>query len=85
LGLVLYRHGRYAEAREALLQAQELATRESAHTLLSLAMVSWQLGREVEARGYYDRAVARIEEDSPKDPELSYHRREAARLLGVGS
>jgi tetratricopeptide (TPR) repeat protein len=83
LGIVLYRNGLYEEARKVLLEAMELLPEESPLTLFSLAMTSRKLGREREARRFYDRGIARMERTVPTNPEYIRHRDEAAALLGV--
>jgi tetratricopeptide (TPR) repeat protein len=83
-GWVLYRQGRYGEAREALLKAMDRRIPEpEPWDLFGLAMTEWKLGNKKEARDYYDRAVARAEHTFPKFPEFTLLKEEAAELLGV--
>lgn len=48
-----------------------------------LAMDHWQLGDQAEARRWYDRAVAWMEENNPEHTEFNGFRVEAGELLGV--
>jgi tetratricopeptide (TPR) repeat protein len=83
LGIVLYRNGLYEEAHTTLLEAMEMGVDETPNMLFSLAMTSWKLGRERDARQYYDRAVALMNRTIPTNPEYLRRRDEAAALLGV--
>jgi serine/threonine protein kinase len=60
----------------------EWARSESFNTFF-LAMACWQLGRDQEARQWYDRAVRWMEKYQPQDEELRRFRTEAAALLGI--
>ena len=51
--------------------------------LFALAMTEWQLGRKSEARDYYDRSIARMNETYPRFAEYVLMQQEAAALLGV--
>jgi tetratricopeptide (TPR) repeat protein len=90
-GMVLYRHGRFGEAREALLRALELprfvaeeaTPKPEPAELFGLAMTEFKLGNGADARGYYDRAVARMNETYPRFPEYRLLQKEAAELLGI--
>jgi hypothetical protein len=42
-----------------------------------------ELGDRVGARRWFDRAVARMDETYPKNPELIAFKQEAAELLGL--
>lgn len=84
LGVALYRAGDWEGAVEALEKSEALEPdTHLAHNDLFLAMACWRLGREDEARTWYGKAVARMEKDQPKDPELARFRAEATVLLGV--
>jgi hypothetical protein len=48
-----------------------------------MAMTEWKLGREAEARAYYDRGVENIEATLPRSPLLLRFKHEAAQLLGI--
>ena len=51
--------------------------------LFPLALVQWQLGRRDDARATYDRAVAQMDEISPRFPVFVLLRDEAAQALGI--
>ena len=78
----MYRNGYFEEAIEHLEKAMAAFAGE-AFDLFFLAMDHWQLGRKQEARSYYDRAVAWMDEHSPRNPVLIPVREEASRLLGI--
>ncbi len=84
MGAAAYRNGSYEEARDALLMALELSTTEDASSFFFLAMTLEKLGDRDGARRWYDRAVARMDETYPENPELIAFRQEATELLGSG-
>jgi serine/threonine protein kinase/Tfp pilus assembly protein PilF len=88
LGAVLYRHGEYRKARDAIERSLELGLeRENwwsapcAHFFLALS--EWQLGNQTQARAHYQRGLALTERTVPDSPLLLRCRDEAARTLGV--
>jgi len=81
LGVGLYRAGRYEEAIEYQLRASA-AYAGQAFDLFFLAMQHWQLGRQDEARDYYQRAVDWMDEHNPENPFLARFRKEASDLIG---
>jgi tetratricopeptide (TPR) repeat protein len=86
LGLALYRNGHFEEAWQALTTFFEniAESNESYGCLLfTMAMTEWKLGRETEARAYYDRGVTNVEATLPKSPLLLRFKQEATELLGV--
>ena len=83
LGVAQYRAGDWKSAAEALNKSMELQNGGDSNDFFFLAMAHWQLGNKVEARQWYDRAVAWMEKNRPKDEELRRFRAEAAELLGV--
>jgi tetratricopeptide (TPR) repeat protein len=83
LGISLYRNAQYAEARETLLEAEELYTTEEPRLLFVLAMTEWRLGNKDEALDHHARAVARMIETYPHSTENVLLREEAAVLLGI--
>ena len=83
LGVAQYRAGDSKSAAEALNKSMELQNGGDSNDFFFLAMAHWQLGNKVEARQWYDRAVAWMEKNRPKDEELRRFRAEAAELLGV--
>jgi Flp pilus assembly protein TadD len=83
-GMALYRHGRFREAREALLRAAELRVpKPEPWELFALAMTESKLGNRAEAHDYYDRGVARMNATYPRFPEYIMLRDEAAELIGI--
>jgi tetratricopeptide (TPR) repeat protein len=83
LGVALYRAGDWKGAVAALEKSVELDSGGDASDGFFLAMAHWQLGDKDAARTHYDKAVARMEKDAPKNEELLRFRGEAARLLGI--
>jgi serine/threonine protein kinase/Flp pilus assembly protein TadD len=82
-GAALYANGNYEEAKTALLEALDLKTKPDPRTLFFLAITESKLGRNDDARGTYDRAVARMNETWPRSPESLLLQEEAAELLGI--
>ena len=60
-----------------------LGGKELSFNALFLAMAHWQLGKNEEARKWYDLAIAWMEKNQTKDEELRRFREEAAKLLKV--
>jgi WD40 repeat protein/serine/threonine protein kinase/Tfp pilus assembly protein PilF len=90
LGAALYRAGRLEEAAQRLAEADRLPKEPSerlrsspAYDWFFLAMAHWQLGQKDEARKWYDKAAAWMEQNKPKDADLLRFRAEAAELLGI--
>jgi serine/threonine protein kinase/Flp pilus assembly protein TadD len=82
LGAALFRHGRYAEARNRLEQAVEAADEAGARESLYLAMVAWRLGDREAARQYREQASEFMDSRSVRRPSLVQLRSEAARIIG---
>jgi serine/threonine protein kinase len=83
LGEACYRAGDYRAAVPPLEKATQLPTDLSSSTRFYLAMAHWQLGHKDEARNWYHRAVARLQELTYFEEETPRLRTEAARLLGM--
>jgi serine/threonine protein kinase/Flp pilus assembly protein TadD len=89
LGVAQYRAGHWIDAIGALTKSMSLLGGDNPHIAMSpngffLAMAHWQLGHEMEARQWYDRAVRWIEEDRPyNDDGLRRIRAEADELLQI--
>ena len=87
LASVLYREGRFTEAREACRRSVELdtpRTRVWGGRLLLLAMIEQRLGRPAEARRIYKQAEERIRQlREERQPDMLLARREAAELIGM--
>jgi tetratricopeptide (TPR) repeat protein len=80
LGLAHYRMGDWKAAVAALEGPGGIETDGLGKFLL--AMAQWQRGEKDEARKWFDRAVAWVEKNQPRDDELRRFRAEAATLLG---
>jgi tetratricopeptide (TPR) repeat protein len=84
LGVAHYRAGDWKAAIVALEKAEAL--RPDAYFAFNgffLAMAHGKLGHNDEARAWYDKAVAWMAKNKPKDDELIGFRAEAAALLGL--
>ena len=82
-GVARYQAGDHQGAVAALQKSVELRSGGSAHDFFFLAMAHHQLGNKTEARTWYDKAVAWMDKNAPKDEELKRFRAEATELLGV--
>jgi Flp pilus assembly protein TadD len=83
LGIAQYRNGDHKTAMETLKKSMDLRSGGDAFDWFFLAMAHWQLKNQDEARRWYDKAVAWVDKNQPKDEELLRFRAEAAQLLGV--
>jgi WD40 repeat protein/tetratricopeptide (TPR) repeat protein len=83
LGTAHYRVGDWKAAVEALNKSMELRKGGDSFDWFFLAMAHWQLGEKEEARKWYDKAVAWMTKNQPKDQELIRFRAEAGELLGM--
>jgi tetratricopeptide (TPR) repeat protein/sugar lactone lactonase YvrE len=83
LGVAHYCNGAWKSAVEALTKSVQLSNGGSSEDFFFLAMAHWQLGDKEQARTWYDRAVAWMEKNQPKNEELRRFRAEAAALLGL--
>jgi serine/threonine protein kinase/Tfp pilus assembly protein PilF len=81
LGVARYYTGDHRGAIDALTKSMELNKGGGGVGWFFLAMAHWKLGDKTEARRWFDRAVAWMEENKPKDSELVRFRAEAAKLL----
>ncbi len=84
LGVAAFRNGNHEEARDALSTFVEPDGGDQAAAMFYLSMTLERLGDRERSRHWYDRAVARMDELYPKNPELVALRREAGELLGSG-
>lgn len=91
LGVSQYYAGNYAAAVEALLRSIELRNQDASKDMVKvdrstdwffMAMAHWRLGDRSVALEYYDKAVAWMKQNSPKDSVLIRFKAEAAALLG---
>jgi eukaryotic-like serine/threonine-protein kinase len=84
LGTAYYRAGDWKAAIEALNMSMDLRNGGDAFDWFFLAMAHWQQGDKKEARRWYDRAVAWMDQNAAQDEELRGVRAEAGELLGIG-
>jgi serine/threonine protein kinase/Flp pilus assembly protein TadD len=82
LGAAQFNAGKWQESIDSLNKVLELHSRKNEALLLRLAIAHRQLGRQHEARAWYDDAVKSMEKDN-KDEELIRLRAEAAELFGI--
>jgi predicted Zn-dependent protease len=83
LGVAHFRASNWQASVAALHRAMELRKGGDSFDFLFLAMAQWQLGNKDEARQRYDRVVAWMSKNDPKNESLTRLRSEAAELLGV--
>jgi tetratricopeptide (TPR) repeat protein len=84
LGVAYYRIGDWKNAIAALEKSETLAPgRFTDINGFFLAMSQWQLGEKEEVRKWYDKAVAWMEKNDPKNEELRRFQAEAEELLGI--
>jgi eukaryotic-like serine/threonine-protein kinase len=85
LGVAQYRAGESKEAIESLGKSMVLRNGGDAFDWFFLAMAHEKLGHRDEARKWYDRAMAWMDENKSKNEELGRFRAEAAALLKLAS
>ena len=83
LGIAYYRTADWQAAIEAQEKSIELKPDIGSYSYFFLAMAHWQLADHVQAREWYDRAVAGMEENDPDDEDLKRFRAEADQLMGL--
>jgi eukaryotic-like serine/threonine-protein kinase len=83
LGVAQYRTENWKDAAAALEKSMELRKGGDSHDWFFLAVAHWKLGHKDEAREWYDRAVAWMDTNEPKNEELRRFRAEAADLLRI--
>jgi tetratricopeptide (TPR) repeat protein len=83
LGAAQYRAGNWNGAIQALNKSLELRGGGDVNDWFFLAMAHQRLGRNDQARKWYDEAVDWIEKYEPHNTELGRLRAEAAGLLGI--
>jgi tetratricopeptide (TPR) repeat protein len=84
LGTALYTAGDWKGAIEALGKSEQLALNKfTAFNGFFLTTAHWKLGHADEARAWYDKALAWMEKNGPKDKQLLSLRAKAAALLGL--
>jgi superkiller protein 3 len=83
LGEACYRIGQWQEAIANLDKGLALLKRDDGEIFFFLAMAHHRAGHKDEARKWYDKSVAWVDKNAPKDSALLRYRREAAEVLGV--
>lgn len=83
LGIAHYRAGNFQEALDALQKSMDLTKGGSVWDWFFLAMAHWRLGHKEEARQWYNKAIAWMDENKPRDERLPPLRAEAAALLEI--
>jgi serine/threonine protein kinase len=83
LGVAYYRASQWPAALAALEKGVSLAQPPDSYDWFWLAMAHWRLGHKDEARRWYDRAVAWMEQNAPRNEVLHDFQVEAAELLGI--
>jgi len=84
LGAAQFRAGNWQAAKQALDRAASLPSDAQAQGWFFLAMTCWQLDDRETARQWYDKAVAWMEQNAPKNGTLLRLRAEAEKVLGIG-
>lgn len=83
LGAAYYRNAEFNLAVEALTKATQLTNGGSAFDWLFPALASWKSGDKDQARAWYDKAAAWMDENKPPDPALLRYRATVAGVLGI--
>jgi tetratricopeptide (TPR) repeat protein len=83
LGVAAYRSGDWPAAKDALSRSMELRQGGDALDWFYLAMCDHRLGKDREAREWYDRAVAWLDGHWPPGQDVVRAHHEAAELLGL--
>ena len=85
LGLALYHAGSYREAIRSLQLGLHLDSTASPLDSLFLSMAHKKLGEEVEARLWYDRALAWFDQKTTPNPTHDFFRAQAAALFSTAN
>jgi Tfp pilus assembly protein PilF len=83
LGMVHYRRKEFKECVAVLEPVTQAPQSETVSGFLFLAMAHGQLGNQERARRSYEQAVAWMDKNQPRNPELARLRAEAAESLGI--
>jgi tetratricopeptide (TPR) repeat protein len=83
LGVAYYRAGDWKAAVATLEKAMARRDGGNPADWLFLAMAHWQLGHKDEARRWYDKGAASMDQNKSQNEEHRRFRAEAAQLLGV--
>jgi serine/threonine protein kinase/tetratricopeptide (TPR) repeat protein/WD40 repeat protein len=85
LGVAQYRAGNWRSVVTALSKSMELRHGGDSSDWFFLAMAHWQLKEKKDARIWYDKAIAWMDKNEPKNDQLLRFRNEANELLKPGS
>jgi tetratricopeptide (TPR) repeat protein len=83
LGEAYYRTGQWQEAITALDKGLSLRQDGTSEDLFFLAMAHQRAGHKEQAHKWYDKGIAWMDKQAPKDSTLLRYRSEAASVLGV--
>jgi superkiller protein 3 len=83
LGEAYYRTGQWQEAITALDKGMALRQDGTSEECFFLAMAHQRAGHKDEARKWYDKGIAWMDKNAPKDRTLLRYRSEAAEVLGI--
>jgi tetratricopeptide (TPR) repeat protein len=83
LGEAYYRNGQWQQAIANLDKGLALYKSDHSEFFFFLAMAHHRAGHKDEARKWYDKAIAWMDKNAPKDAALLRFRTEAAEVLGV--
>jgi uncharacterized protein HemY len=84
LGVACYRTSNWHEAISALENSVRLRQAEQPVDSLFIAMSKWQLGEYEAAEQCYERAIAKMTTDRPREREFPILFLEAAQMFGSG-
>jgi uncharacterized protein HemY len=84
LGIAQYRNGEWKKAEAALQKAMQLCNGGPCIDWLVLAMTCQQLGELVQARQWFDRSAAWMEQNQPVADDLTRLRAEAVTVMMKG-
>ena len=82
-GVALYRAGKWKDAISMFERSIKWRGGAVAHDWVYMAMALQQLGHKEKARGWYDKAVVRMDKNKPADERLERLRVEAEEVLGI--
>jgi serine/threonine protein kinase/tetratricopeptide (TPR) repeat protein len=83
LGVALYRTGDFQAAKDALTRSMKLHAGGNGYDWFFMAMVSWRLSEKLQARTWYDKAIAWFDQQPAKEEDILRHKAEAESLMGI--
>jgi serine/threonine protein kinase len=81
LGVALYRSGDFPAAKDAFERSMELSGGGDGHDWFFLAMTCWRLAEKSQARSWYDKAVAWLNQKPAKEEDVLRYQAEAASMI----